>query len=35
MTVAKLACPKCSRPVPEVYWQKVDVVRMPGLRKRI
>ena len=30
MTVAKLACPKCSRPVPEVYWQKVDVVRCPA-----
>ena len=30
MTIAKLACPKCSRPVPEVYWQKVDVVRCPA-----
>lgn len=30
MIVAKLACPKCRRPVPEVYWQGVDVVRCPA-----
>ena len=30
MTVAKLACPKCRRVVPEVYWQGVDVVRCPA-----
>jgi hypothetical protein len=30
MTIAKLACPKCSREVPEVYWQRVDVVRCPA-----
>lgn len=30
MTAAKLACPKCRRTVPEVYWQGVDVVRCPA-----
>jgi hypothetical protein len=30
MTPAKLACPKCRRTVPEVYWQGVDVVRCPA-----
>jgi hypothetical protein len=30
MTSVKLACPKCRRSVPEVYWQGVDVVRCPA-----
>lgn len=30
MTSAKLACPKCRRTVPEVFWQGVDVVRCPA-----
>jgi hypothetical protein len=30
MTVAKLACPKCRRHVPEVCWQGVDVARCPA-----
>ncbi|WP_415908626.1 hypothetical protein [Oleiharenicola sp. Vm1] len=30
MTPHKLACPKCRRTVPEVYWQGVDVVRCPA-----
>lgn len=30
MKLAKLACPKCRRPVPEVYWQGVDVARCPA-----
>jgi len=34
MIVAKLACPKCRRPVPEVYWQGVDVVRCPACESR-
>ena len=29
MKSAKLACPKCQRTVPEVYWQGVDLVRCP------
>lgn len=30
MTPNKLACPKCRRTVPEVYWQGVDLVRCPA-----
>jgi hypothetical protein len=30
MTPDRLACPKCRRSVPEVYWQGVDVVRCPA-----
>jgi hypothetical protein len=30
MTPNKLACPKCRRTVPEVYWQGVDVARCPA-----
>jgi len=30
MKAGKLACPKCRRTVPEVYWQGVDVVRCPA-----
>jgi hypothetical protein len=30
MTASKLACPKCRRTVPEVYWQGVDLVRCPS-----
>ncbi|WP_438479664.1 zinc finger domain-containing protein [Oleiharenicola lentus] len=30
MTLTKLACPKCRRPVPEVYWRGVDRVRCPS-----
>lgn len=30
MTSTRLACPKCKRTVPEVYWQGVDVVRCPA-----
>ena len=30
MILAKLACPKCHRTVPDVYWQGVDVVRCPA-----
>lgn len=30
MTPNRLACPKCRRTVPEVYWQGVDVVRCPA-----
>jgi hypothetical protein len=30
MTPAKLACPKCRRSVPEVYWRGVDTVRCPA-----
>jgi hypothetical protein len=30
MTPARLACPKCRRQVPDVYWQGVDVVRCPA-----
>ena len=30
MKSAKLACPKCRRTVPEVYWQGVDLVRCPA-----
>jgi hypothetical protein len=30
MNAAKLACPKCKRSVPEVYWQGVDLVRCPS-----
>jgi len=30
MKSAKLACPKCRRAVPEVYWHGVDVARCPA-----
>lgn len=30
MTATKLACPKCRRPVPELYWRGVDLVRCPS-----
>lgn len=30
MTPQRLACPKCRRTVPEVYWQGVDIVRCPA-----
>jgi hypothetical protein len=30
MTPAKLACPKCRRSVPEVYWRGVDTARCPA-----
>ena len=30
MTLAKLACPNCKRPVPEAYWRRTDLVRCPA-----
>lgn len=30
MTLTKLACPQCSRPIPPVFWQRVELIRCPG-----